>query len=129
MVVPADRHRVPERSNCSHTCGGFTPHFLVFPPRIVAGRGSRIAPAASPWFSPHRSARDQSRLRAAARIMKFLEYKIVDEVNVERFERSINEMIRAGWEPHGALIILPRHDNEIADGLFQVMVKVQREAP
>jgi hypothetical protein len=95
----------------------------------VVRRGSRIAPAAAPWFSPHRSARDQSRPRAAARIMKFLAYKIVEEVNVERFERTINELIRAGWEPHGALIILPRHDNEIADGLFQVMVKIEREAP
>ena len=61
--------------------------------------------------------------------MKFLAYKIVEEVNVERFERTINELIRAGWEPHGALSILPRHDNEIADGLFQVMVKIQREGP
>ncbi len=56
--------------------------------------------------------------------MKYIEYKIVEEVNVGRFEQTINELIRQGWEPHGSLIILPRHDDEIADGLFQAMVKV-----
>lgn len=61
--------------------------------------------------------------------MKFLEYKLVEEVNIGRFERTINELIRAGWEPHGALIIVPRHDNGIADGLFQAMVRIQRPAP
>ncbi len=50
--------------------------------------------------------------------MRYLEYKIVEEVDIERFERVINELIRDGWEPHGQLIILPRHENEIADGLF-----------
>lgn len=61
--------------------------------------------------------------------MHYLEYKVVEEVNLERFERTINELIRAGWEPHGPLIILPRHDNEIADGLFQAMVKIERDGP
>lgn len=59
--------------------------------------------------------------------MKYLEYKIVQEVNIERFDATINELLRHGWEPHGSLIILPRHDQEIADGLFQAMVKVQRD--
>ena len=60
--------------------------------------------------------------------MKYLEYKIVEEVNVEQFVRAINELMRQGWEPHGNLVIVPRHDNEIADGFFQPMVKVQRTA-
>lgn len=60
--------------------------------------------------------------------MRYLEYKIVEEVNRERFEKAVNDLIRQDWEPHGPLIILPRHDNEIADGLFQVMVRVQRDA-
>jgi hypothetical protein len=59
--------------------------------------------------------------------MHYLEYKIVEEVNLERFEKIINGLIRDGWEPHGQLLILPRHDNEIADGLFQAMVKVSRD--
>ena len=58
--------------------------------------------------------------------MKYLEYKVVEEVNLERFQSAINALIREGWEPHGQPIILPRHDNEIADGLFQAMVKVAR---
>ncbi len=61
--------------------------------------------------------------------MKYLEYKIVEEVNNERFEKAINELLQRGWEPHGNLIILPRHDDEIADGLFQAMVRVQRDTP
>jgi len=61
--------------------------------------------------------------------MRYLEYKVVEEVNIERFERAINELIRDGWEPHGQLLILPRHDNEIADGLFQAMVKIKRDEP
>jgi hypothetical protein len=59
--------------------------------------------------------------------MRYLQYKVVEEVNRERFERAVNELLQQGWEPHGQLVILPRHDNEIADGLFQVMVKVQRD--
>lgn len=59
--------------------------------------------------------------------MKYLEYKIVQEVSIERFDAAINGLLRQGWEPHGSLIILPRHDQEIADGLFQAMVKVQRD--
>ena len=58
--------------------------------------------------------------------MKYLAYKVVEEVNLERFEKAANALIAEGWEPHGALIILPRHDNEIADGLFQAMVKIDR---
>lgn len=58
--------------------------------------------------------------------MRYLEYKVVEEVNLERFEKLINGLIGDGWEPHGPLIILPRHDNEIADGLFQAMVRVDR---
>lgn len=58
--------------------------------------------------------------------MKYLEYKIVEEVNVERFVRTINELIRQGWEPHGSLFLLPRHDNEIADGFYQPMVRIER---
>ncbi|MDB6168693.1 MAG: hypothetical protein JWM88_1557 [Verrucomicrobia bacterium] len=58
--------------------------------------------------------------------MKYLEYKIVEEVNRDRLEREVNQLLRTGWEPHGHLIILPRHDNEIADGLFQAMVRVDR---
>ncbi len=61
--------------------------------------------------------------------MKYLEYKIVEEVNNERFEKAINELLQRGWEPHGNLSILPRHDDEIADGLFQAMVRVQRDTP
>ena len=61
--------------------------------------------------------------------MRTLEYKIVEEVNRLRFEQSVNALIREGWEPHGQLIILPRHDNEIADGLFQAMVRVERDGP
>jgi hypothetical protein len=48
-------------------------------------------------------------------------------VSIERFDAAINGLLRQGWEPHGSLIILPRHDQEIADGLFQAMVKVQRD--
>ena len=59
--------------------------------------------------------------------MKYLAYKIVEEVSVERFEFAVNELIRQGWEPHGSFMILPRHDNEIADGLFQAMVKTDRD--
>ena len=59
--------------------------------------------------------------------MKYLEYKVVQEVNIERFDRAINELLRQGWEPHGSLIILPRHDEEIADGIFQAMVRVTRD--
>jgi hypothetical protein len=58
--------------------------------------------------------------------VKYQGYKVVEEVNLERFERAINDLIQAGWEPHGAPLILPRHDNEIADGLFQAMVRVDR---
>jgi len=58
--------------------------------------------------------------------MKYLEYKIVEEASVERFERAINELIGRGWEPHGQLIILPRHNDEIGHGLFQAMVRVER---
>lgn len=60
--------------------------------------------------------------------MRYLEYRIVEEVNRERFEKAVNDLLHQGWEPHGQLIILPRHDNEIADGLFQVMVKIERDA-
>ena len=59
--------------------------------------------------------------------MKYLEYKIVQEVSIDRFDSAINGMLSQGWEPHGSLIILPRHDQEIADGLFQAMVKIQRD--
>ena len=59
--------------------------------------------------------------------MKYLEYKVVQEVNIERFDRAINDLLRQGWEPHGSLIILPRHDEEIADGIFQAMVRVVRD--
>jgi len=59
--------------------------------------------------------------------MKYLEYKVVQEVNIERFDRAINDLLRQGWEPHGSLIILPRHDEEIADGIFQAMVRVARD--
>ena len=59
--------------------------------------------------------------------MKFQQYKIVQEVDPERLVRAINQLFHEGWEPHGSLIILPRHDNEIGDGLFQAMVKVTRE--
>jgi hypothetical protein len=58
--------------------------------------------------------------------VKYLEYKVVEEVNLERFERAINELLGKGWEPYGHLLILPRHDNEIADGMFQAMVRVDR---
>ncbi len=61
--------------------------------------------------------------------MRYLDYKVVKEVNLENFERAINELIRDGWEPHGQLLILPRHDNEISDGLFQAMVKIKRDEP
>ena len=60
--------------------------------------------------------------------MKYLEYKIVEEVNLERLVRAINELVREGWEPHGNLVILPRHDDEISDALFQPMVKIERAA-
>jgi hypothetical protein len=60
--------------------------------------------------------------------MKYLAYKIVEEVSVERFEKSINDLLRQGWEPHGSLLILPRHDDEIAHGLFQAMVKIDHDA-
>ena len=30
--------------------------------------------------------------------MRYLEYKIVEEVNVGRFEQAINDLIRKGWE-------------------------------
>jgi len=56
--------------------------------------------------------------------MRYLEYKVVEEITVERFEKTINELIRQGWEPHGQLVILPRQSTDIADGLFQAMVKV-----
>jgi hypothetical protein len=59
--------------------------------------------------------------------MKYLEYKVVEEVSVEHFERAINELIRQGWEPHGPMQILPRHEGGISDGLFQAMVKVSRD--
>jgi hypothetical protein len=59
--------------------------------------------------------------------MKYLEYKVVEDVSIERFERAINELIRQGWEPHGQPLILPRHSDEIAHGLFQAMVRVTRE--
>jgi hypothetical protein len=61
--------------------------------------------------------------------MQFLEYKIIEDVSLDRFQQTINELIRQGWEPHGQLIIVPRHEHELADGLFQVMVKVRRDAP
>ena len=59
--------------------------------------------------------------------MKYLEYKIVEEVNPERFVHIINDHIRQGWEPQGNLLIMPRHDNEISDGFFQAMVRIQRD--
>ena len=58
--------------------------------------------------------------------MKYLGYKIIEEVDRERFEQTINQLFRDGWEPHGSLIILPRHDNEIADPFFQALVKIDR---
>ena len=61
--------------------------------------------------------------------MRYLEYKVVEEVNVERFMKAVNALIAEGWEPHGQFIVVPRHDNEIADGLYQAMVRVQRERP
>ena len=60
--------------------------------------------------------------------MKYLEYKIVEEVNIERLIRAINELIHKGWEPHGNLLVVPRHDEEIGDVLFQPMVKIERAA-
>jgi len=59
--------------------------------------------------------------------MKYLAYKIVEEISVEHFERRINELLREGWEPHGPMQILPRHEGGIADGLFQAMVKIARD--
>ena len=61
--------------------------------------------------------------------MQYLEYKVIEDVDLERFTQAINELIRQGWEPHGSFIILPRHDSELADGLFQAMVKVRRDGP
>lgn len=58
--------------------------------------------------------------------MRYLEYKVVEEMNRELFEKAINDLIQQGWEPHGTLLILPRHDNEIANALFQAMVKIDR---
>ena len=60
-------------------------------------------------------------------IMQYLEYKIIEDVDLDRFTQTINGLIRQGWEPHGSFIILPRHGNELADGLFQAMVKVKRD--
>ena len=59
--------------------------------------------------------------------MKYLAYKVVEEVDLERFEKTINAMLQAGWEPHGGFIIVPKHTEGISDGLFQAMVKVQRD--
>ncbi len=61
--------------------------------------------------------------------MQYLEYKVIEDVTLARFEQTINELIRQGWEPHGPFIILPRHNHELADGLFQAMVKVKRDKP
>jgi hypothetical protein len=58
--------------------------------------------------------------------VKYLEYKVVEEVNLERLAQAVNQLLREGWEPHGPLIVVPRHDNEIADGLYQPVVRVQR---
>lgn len=59
--------------------------------------------------------------------MRYLGYKIVEEVNLERLQKEVNALLAEGWEPLGAVIILPRHDNEIDDGLFQTLVKVERD--
>jgi hypothetical protein len=59
--------------------------------------------------------------------MKYLGYKLVEEVNHERLVLAINELIQQGWEPHGPVVIVPRHQEEISDRLFQAMVKIQRE--
>jgi len=59
--------------------------------------------------------------------MRYLEYKVIEEVNVERFMKAVNDLIKEGWEPHGPFIVVPRHDNEISDGLYQAMVRVDRE--
>lgn len=59
--------------------------------------------------------------------MRYLAYKIVEEVNFERLEKAVNALLHEGWEPHGPLVIVARHDNEISDGLFQPMVKVERD--
>lgn len=58
-------------------------------------------------------------------LMKYLAYKIVEEVDRERFEKTINAMLQEGWEPYGGFFIVPKHAEGISDGLFQAMVRVR----
>jgi hypothetical protein len=86
---------------------------LAITARIVAAPASAVAPAGP---------------GAKLRPMRYVAYKVVEEVNFERLEKAVSALLHEGWEPHGSLVIVPRHDNEISDGLFQPMVKIERDA-
>ena len=60
--------------------------------------------------------------------VRYLEYRIVEDANAENLTRLVNALVAQGWEPHGNLIIRPRHAEEIGDALFQVMVKIERQS-
>lgn len=57
--------------------------------------------------------------------MKVTDYKLVLDIDPERFEEEIRKLIRSGWQPLGAPFAVGPQGDEVHDQLYQAMVKVR----
>lgn len=65
--------------------------------------------------------------------MKIVEYKVVEDTNIEDFVEQININIRNGWQPLGGIESNHEHiDENDVDGrtfFFQSMIKYEENKP